>query len=725
MSDKLLTVIVPSYNMEEYLPKCLGSLLIPDKVLLQRLDVIVVNDGSKDRTSEIAHQFEHDFPGVFRVIDKPNGNYGSCINIALPEAQGRYVKILDADDTFDTSVFSRFLSFIEAESSDCAPDVFVNDFCVVDGSGSVTKQNRFGEEGNTSFSLSSLDYRHGRYMWMHAIAYRKDLVHSIGYRQTEGISYTDQEWVAIPMMAARTFRRFPEPVYRYLVGREGQTVEPSIRLRNFAMHFDVQKAIINAWLPNRDSIPGNNSHFVRELVERHLRTFYAEYLILHPGVLNLSDLESFDGYLASVFPEAYRTLETAYTRFCRFAPPFRYIKSWRHHRSRRTISFFLCDVATAIRKRLKIQIRPFNHCKRNMEEGEEHITHAKIHLVEQLSPVKDWHAGLKAPADIAVIAESMGFRTRRLFSRRPRNPIAHAATNLLRLLDAVRIAVTTPGHAIVFVQYPVFSAMRPGLICLWLLHKLRHATILSLIHDIDSQRGQGIVDASGMDPGLHSLLKASDKIIVHNENMCAWLARRGIPSDRMIPLGLFDYLIPGFTPSHDIVFDKTVIVAGNLRSQKSPYLSHLKEIEGVRWRLFGPNYDAEWLAGDNVSYGGSFPPEQIPFKLGTGFGLVWDGTDVDTCSGASGEYLRINNPHKLSLFLAAGLPVFIWNEAAEAAFVSKRAVGIPISSLRDIGPCLAKMTAVEYERLVTNVRKVGASLRSGEFTRAAILSAER
>ena len=213
--------------------------------------------------------------------------------------------------------------------------------------------------------------------------------------------------------------------------------------------------------------------------------------------------------------------------------------------------------------------------------------------------------------------------------------------------------------------------------------------------------------------------------IVHNENMCAWLAKRGIPFDRMIPLGLFDYLIPEFTPFQDTEFDKTVIIAGNLSSQKSPYLSHLKEIEGVRWRLFGPNYDAEWLAGDNVSYGGSFPPEQIPFKLGTGFGLVWDGTDIDTCSGASGEYLRINNPHKLSLFLAAGLPVFIWNEAAEAAFVNKQAVGIPIANLKEIGLCLAAMTAAEYEQLVANVHKVGASLRSGEFTRAAILSAMR
>ena len=73
---KLLSIIVPSYNMGAYLPKCLGSLIIEDKELLQKLDIIVVNDGSKDRTSEIANEFEAKYPGVFRVIDKANGHYG-------------------------------------------------------------------------------------------------------------------------------------------------------------------------------------------------------------------------------------------------------------------------------------------------------------------------------------------------------------------------------------------------------------------------------------------------------------------------------------------------------------------------------------------------------------------------------------------------------------------------------------------------------------------------
>ena len=94
---KELTVVIPSYNMERYLPKCLESLGLDrlqgeDGTLADALEVIVVNDGSTDRTSEVAHAFEGRFPKAVKVVDKANGNYGSCVNVALQCATGRYVR---------------------------------------------------------------------------------------------------------------------------------------------------------------------------------------------------------------------------------------------------------------------------------------------------------------------------------------------------------------------------------------------------------------------------------------------------------------------------------------------------------------------------------------------------------------------------------------------------------------------------------------------------------
>lgn len=88
--------------MEKYLNKCLDSLLI--KTGLEYLEVIVVNDGSSDSSLSIAQAYQQKYPDVFVIIDKTNGNYGSCINAGLPVAKGKYIKILDADDSFSTPI---------------------------------------------------------------------------------------------------------------------------------------------------------------------------------------------------------------------------------------------------------------------------------------------------------------------------------------------------------------------------------------------------------------------------------------------------------------------------------------------------------------------------------------------------------------------------------------------------------------------------------------------
>lgn len=110
--NKLLTIIVPSYNMEAYLANCLSSLIVKNELMLL-LDILVINDGSEDRTSEIAHEFSEKYPEAVRVIDKANGNYGSCINRGLTEATGTFIKILDADDTFETVHFEQFIELLK------------------------------------------------------------------------------------------------------------------------------------------------------------------------------------------------------------------------------------------------------------------------------------------------------------------------------------------------------------------------------------------------------------------------------------------------------------------------------------------------------------------------------------------------------------------------------------------------------------------------------------
>ena len=225
--EKILSVIVPSYNMEKLLPKCLGSLVVDDRMLLDSLDVIVVNDGSKDRTSEVGHQYETRYPGVFRVVDKPNGNYGSCVNAGLKIAVGKYVKVLDADDYVDVDLFGEYLEELMAADA----DLILNDYDKVDPDGCVISTSKY-EVPSARFALDDVK---GQYLEIHAITYRLSNLQAIGYRQTEGMSYTDLEWSILPMALVQSAIRFNKPLVKYLVGRGGQTMEPTRYAKNFWM----------------------------------------------------------------------------------------------------------------------------------------------------------------------------------------------------------------------------------------------------------------------------------------------------------------------------------------------------------------------------------------------------------------------------------------------------------------------------------------------------------
>ena len=237
MADKILSIIVPSYNMEAYLPKCLQSLIVDDKEVLRLLDVIIVNDGSQDRTSEIAHEYEKQYPCVFRVVDKQNANYGSCINAALPLAEGVFVRILDADDTYDSKALCRLVKTL------CKSEVLNEHIDMF-----LTPYSKVGMDNNEvkliEYKMLSADkiYRPNelsliaRSIAMHAITYRTNCLMSIEYHQTEGISYTDTEWCFKPIIAVDKWRYVPYAVYRYSIGREGQTVSKVATVKNFWMY---------------------------------------------------------------------------------------------------------------------------------------------------------------------------------------------------------------------------------------------------------------------------------------------------------------------------------------------------------------------------------------------------------------------------------------------------------------------------------------------------------
>ena len=224
--NKILSIIIPTYNMEDYLNNCLDSLLIEENRDL--LEIIVVNDGSKDNSLTIACDYEKRFPNLFRVINKKNGNYGSCINRGLKEAIGKYVKILDADDSFDTENFNEFVKYLMAIDA----DLVLSDYVVVNEERKVVDTPKYGFPVAVNMKFDDVSKTDSfKLMQMHAVTYRLKNLIEISYKQTEGISYTDQQWIFIPMITVKSVFHWDKPIYKYLVGRSGQTMDPSVLKR--------------------------------------------------------------------------------------------------------------------------------------------------------------------------------------------------------------------------------------------------------------------------------------------------------------------------------------------------------------------------------------------------------------------------------------------------------------------------------------------------------------
>ena len=310
--NKILSIVIPSYNMQDYLPACLDSLVVDDPALFNALDIIVVNDGSKDKTSTIAHDYAARYPDVVRVIDKPNGNYGSCVNRGLAEARGVFIKVLDADDTFDTAAFKQFIArLIESEEKNEQVDLFLTDYVQV-GAHGESKLYKFIKGLPTEKILGVQALEKVDYILMHAYTYRVEILRTMGYRQLEGFSYTDAEWSCYPILAIKNLCYLPWPVYRYLVERPGQTMDPEpfhtrwlpIRGR---VALELAKHCEQAHVPDTD---GGKAYFKRWVLET-VKGVYRSSLLQYPTLENAEYLKGFDVKLKQVAPSMQAKLLTS------------------------------------------------------------------------------------------------------------------------------------------------------------------------------------------------------------------------------------------------------------------------------------------------------------------------------------------------------------------------------------------------------------------------------
>lgn len=333
MITKLLSIIIPTYNMEKYLGRCIESLVNVPKGLLELLEIVVVNDGSKDHSLQIANSYKKKFPASVIVVDKPNGNYGSCINVALQIISGKYVKVLDADDWFDTIEFSKYLKdLIQTDA-----DLIITNFTNVYANGKRNNIDRTLEPYQL-YDVGIFKNTDFHNIEMHAVTYRTSILKDNNYKQTEGISYTDQEWILYPMQFINSVIFYPYHIYMYFIGREGQTVDSKNMVKNFTSNIKISERMVitfKQWKENELGEP--RFSFLRHKVMANVSQVYK--LALLSGVTDdvlFNQTVEFDKFVKTHNTYLYRSLDIL---IIHTLVPYHFIKHFRkvHKRPNRFI----------------------------------------------------------------------------------------------------------------------------------------------------------------------------------------------------------------------------------------------------------------------------------------------------------------------------------------------------------------------------------------------------
>lgn len=248
--QKILTFSVAAYNVESTLGETLES-LITDPDVMDELEVIIVNDGSKDKTAEIAKRYEDVYPGTFRLVNKKNGGHGSTLNTSISLAHGKYWKMLDGDDWVETENLRAFVKFLEETDADLVLTPYIKVF--PDHTEFVDHHVLIGSDNSDECKeVESLDQKSLCGMFAHEMAIRTDILQRNRICMTEHCFYVDTELVYFSLCHTQSVSKLNLPIYRYRLGVVGQSASLQGRLKHWQDAQRVEKRLLE-YHYNRDS----------------------------------------------------------------------------------------------------------------------------------------------------------------------------------------------------------------------------------------------------------------------------------------------------------------------------------------------------------------------------------------------------------------------------------------------------------------------------------------
>lgn len=300
---KNLTISIAAYNVEQYLDNALNSLIIKH---MEKLEVLIVNDGSKDNTKEVAKKYCKKYPDTFKLIDKKNGGYGSTINAGIKAATGKYFKQLDGDDWYDTSNLNRLVEEIESIDSDVIYTPFITYF-EADGKEEINN-NPITKYANNNTEIEKI-INDSSILFMHNLAYKTKLLKDNKITIDEHCFYTDTEYVALPIMCAKTIYVLDYPVYMYRVGREGQSVSVSGRKKHWQEHQKVSYTLMDFYKNQETKMNDNKRNYYENYLSSIFASGIGNYLLtLKASKDNFKLIKKYDNDIKNTSTKIYELM---------------------------------------------------------------------------------------------------------------------------------------------------------------------------------------------------------------------------------------------------------------------------------------------------------------------------------------------------------------------------------------------------------------------------------
>lgn len=318
---KILTISIAAYQVENYIRKAIESLI--GESIIEYLEIFIIDDGGRDATLNIAKHYQNQYPNSIHVVHKENGGYGSTVNYSIKNATGKYFKLLDGDDWFDTSGLVGLVEYLKKHDDDLIiTPVFK---CIEGGETRIEKYQTLPE--NSTFTIGDLDKNIIFSMW--AMTYRTDVLKQSNLLLPEHMLYTDQYYATIPLAHVKTISVYEKGVYCYRIGRDGQSISREARIKHLNDTKKISKDLMLYGVNLKES--GNDnynyiSYRVAGVCARAARTI----LLKAVNATNLIELKEFDREVAFISQDIFdkQSVMGKTGRFLYFVRKSHYLLYW-------------------------------------------------------------------------------------------------------------------------------------------------------------------------------------------------------------------------------------------------------------------------------------------------------------------------------------------------------------------------------------------------------------